>query len=589
MKSFLKTVLAVVVGLGVFMTLIALFFIGSLVSAAISGEGSASTKKNDVLVLKINGPVNEVEPAVPFNFSILSGFSMNESYSLRGLVRAIDLAKADKNVEGIYLNTDGMAAAPATYEALHDALVDFRAAGKWIVAYNNSYGTSQYYLASVADSIFLNPMGGLTLDGMTSVIPYFKDAADKLGVEMQIFRVGTFKSAVEPYMLDHMSDANRLQTVTYLQEIWDKMMDEVAASRGLDVDSLNAWANTALSYAAAEQLPAGLVDGLRHHNDMETIVKRMAGQKESKKFHGIDHKKMLATGDDDERGDEVAVLYAVGEIVDAAEGTELAIVGDKLSKEVDKLTKNKKLKAVVLRVNSPGGSVFASEQIWKSLMDLKASGKTIVVSMGDYAASGGYYISTPADYIVAEPNTITGSIGVFGMIPNFGGIAQKVGVNFEEVKTHEFGTLTTMRAANEAERQKIQAGIERVYDIFLGHVADSRGMTKDSVNVIAQGRVWTGTHALEIGLVDELGSLQTAVAKAVELAGIDPRKYHTKNYPETTDDFMDMFNQAEEDVTIRIADRLLGTDRQLEQAMRRIRRGSRVQAIMEEMPVFVGN
>ena len=589
MKSFLKTVLAVVVGLGVFMTLIALFFIGSLVSAAISGEGSASTKKNDVLVLKINGPVNEVEPAVPFNFSILSGFSMNESYSLRGLVRAIDLAKADKNVEGIYLNTDGMAAAPATYEALHDALVDFRAAGKWIVAYNNSYGTSQYYLASVADSIFLNPMGGLTLDGMTSVIPYFKDAADKLGVEMQIFRVGTFKSAVEPYMLDHMSDANRLQTVTYLQEIGDKMMDEVAASRGLDVDSLNAWANTALSYAAAEQLPAGLVDGLRHHNDMETIVKRMAGQKESKKFHGIDHKKMLATGDDDERGDEVAVLYAVGEIVDAAEGTELAIVGDKLSKEVDKLTKNKKLKAVVLRVNSPGGSVFASEQIWKSLMDLKASGKTIVVSMGDYAASGGYYISTPADYIVAEPNTITGSIGVFGMIPNFGGIAQKVGVNFEEVKTHEFGTLTTMRAANEAERQKIQAGIERVYDIFLGHVADSRGMTKDSVNVIAQGRVWTGTHALEIGLVDELGSLQTAVAKAVELAGIDPRKYHTKNYPETTDDFMDMFNQAEEDVTIRIADRLLGTDRQLEQAMRRIRRGSRVQAIMEEMPVFVGN
>ena len=589
MKSFLKTLLAVVVGIFVAGVLATLCLTCSVVGmAALSADDAVQTEKHDVLVLNLNDALDETEPAMPFSFSLLDGLTMDRSLSLRTLLEAIRLGAADPNIEGIYLSTDGLMAAPASLKALRNALADFKATGKWIVAYNDSYGFGQYYLASVADSVFVNPYGSVTLNGMTSLIPYFKGTLDKLGIEMQIFRVGTFKSAVEPYMQEHMSEANRLQTLTYMQEIWDEYTADIAASRGLTADTLNAWADRAIGYDKVSDLPAGLVDGARYRSQMEPLVKRMAGQKEDKALHAVTAKQMASTATDKEQGDRIAVLYAVGDIVDSGSKGETAIVGGDVVRQLGKLAKDKKVKAVVLRVNSPGGSAFASEQIWRALMDLKAAGKTLVVSMGDYAASGGYYISAPADYIFAEPTTITGSIGVFGMIPNFGSVADRIGLSFEEVKTHEYGTLTTFRAATEAEKARIQHGVEATYATFLSRVSEGRGLTADSVHTIAQGRVWTGSHALSIGLVDELGGLSDAVRKAADLAGLTEGKYHTRNYPEAKDPIMALLEQdnAEDNVVIRLADQLLGTDRQLERALRRARSGTRVFALMEQQPIF---
>lgn len=587
MKSFFKTLLAVIIGIFASGVLAVLCLTCSVAGLVLSADDSVQTEKNDVLVLRLNTELDETEPDMPFSFSLLGGLNMDKNLSLRTLLEAIELAAADKNIEGIYLNTDGLAAAPASLKALRGALADFKAAGKWIVAYNDSYGFGQYYVASVADSLFVNPLGSVTLNGMTSVIPFFKGTLDKLGVEMQIFRVGTYKSAVEPYMQEHMSEANRLQTMTYLQEIWDDVVADIAASRGLSADSLNAWANRAIGYDEVAQLPAGLVDGARYRSEMEPLVKRMAGQKEDETLHGVTYTQMASTANAKDEGDRIAVFYAVGDIVDSGSKGETAIVGDDVVRQLGKLAKDKKVKAVVLRVNSPGGSAFASEQIWRALMDLKAAGKTLVVSMGDYAASGGYYISAPADYIFAEPTTLTGSIGVFGMIPNFGSIADRIGLNFEEVKTHEYGTLTTFRAATEGEKAKIQHGVETTYATFLSRVSEGRHLPTDSVHTIAQGRVWTGAHALGIGLVDELGGLRQAVRKAAQLAGIEEGKYHTKNYPERKDPFSALLEQGQDDdLTIRMADALLGTDRTLERALRRAKSATRIYMLMEEQPIF---
>lgn len=569
MKSFLKTVLAVIVGLSLTAALSFILLTCSVIASIASSSDNSTAKVSqpgDVLILKINGEVSEVPASMPFSFDLLGGLTMNEDLSLRGYLNAIAIAEQDPNIVGIYLNTDGMSASPASYEAIHDALNAFKASGKWVVAYNDNFSLGQYYVASAADEVYVNTIGSISFDGMSSVQVYPKALLDKLGIEMQVFRVGSFKSAVEPYMVEHISEANRLQISTYMGNIWNQMVSDIAKSRNMSVSSLDSLANLAVSYMQPDELSSlGLVDGQLYKTDVEKIILEKTGKSE---LQGIYAKDLVESGYEkffpQDRPDQVAVLYATGEIASesTAQGGGDGIFYEDLIKDIRALASDDKIKAVVLRVNSPGGSGFASEQIWKALMDLKAK-KPLVVSMGDYAASGGYYISCLADHIVAEPNTLTGSIGVFGVIPNMGGLASgKLGVNFEEVKTHQFGTLTSMRSATPAERVKVQAGIDAFYELFTKRCAEGRKMEQDSIKAIAGGRVWTGSDAIKIGLVDQLGGLSQAVVKAADLAGLSDKKYSLVNYPapkSTMEQLMDLMGEKQEDITLRIADQLIGS------------------------------
>lgn len=549
--------------------------------ASMSEEETSTTKPGDVLFLKINGPVEETPSALPFAFDMLSGFSLNQGLDLRTIMEAIDVAEADPNISGIYLNSDNMSAQPATFEAIHNRLEEFQKSGKWIVSYNDNYTLGQYYLASMADSLFVNTIGTVQLDGMSSVTPYFKGLLDKLDVNVQIFRVGSFKSAVEPYMTDKMSDANREQITRYLTSIWEVMSTDIAAHLDVDVEYIDSLANQAVSYMSpAELAKTGLVDAQIYKEEVEDILLQFAG---TKKLNGISAKvlaKNFAKTFPSKGKEQIAVLYAVGEIVsdEASAAGEASIYWPTLIKEIKALQKDDDVKAVVLRVNSPGGSAFAAEQIWKALTELRDK-KPLIVSMGDYAASGGYYISAPADYIIAEPNTLTGSIGVFGMIPEFSGIATgKLGLKFEEVKTHEFSPLTSFRPANQSEAAKIQAGVENTYELFLTRCADGRAMEKDSVAVLAGGRVWTGRDALTNGLVDELGDLDYAIEYAAKQLGLESGNYYSKNYPKNEDSFAALLKTATDDATIRIADYIMGTDRIALDFIRNLKKADRIQA-----------
>ncbi len=583
-------VLAVIVGtllVGIICTMFTTCVFVGMAAAASSEETGTTTKPGDVMLLKINSEVSEIPSSMPFAIDALGNFSMVDGLSLRGYLNAIEAAKKDPNITGIYLNTDGMEAAPATYEALRNALVDFKSAGKWIIAYNDSYTTGQYYVASAADSLYVNTIGGIVFNGMSSLLTYPKGLLDKLGIEMQIFRVGSFKSAVEPYMIDHISEANYLQTQTYLKNIWDVIVSEISASRNIPVERLDSLANEAVSYMQPDELSTtGLVDGMLYKTDVETIILNKIQQSELKR-HAVTAKQMAANAakaDNPFTSDKIAVLYACGEIATEGDGADDNIYYNSLIKDIRSIAADPKIKAVVFRVNSPGGSAFASEQIWKALIDLKAQ-KPVVVSMGDYAASGGYYISCMADYIVAEPNTLTGSIGVFGVIPNMSGlVSDKLGVNFEEVKTHQFGSLHTMRAATEAEKAKVQRGVEFTYDLFTRRCAEGRGMEQDSIKAIAGGRVWTGSDAVNIGLVDELGGLNAAFAKAAELAGLAEGSYTRVVYPfekSKMEIFMELMGEKAEDLSLRITDVVLGTtpaDREALKFIKHIQDADHIQA-----------
>lgn len=598
MKSFLKTVLAVIVGFVITAVMSCLLLTCTMIVSLAGADGDKATpsKSGDFLLLKINGEVSEVPPSSPFAFDIMSGLSMNQDLSLRGYLNAIAIAKKDPNIVGIYLNTDGMSASPASYEAIRNALKDFRTSGKWIIAYNDNYSAGQYYVSSVADSVFVNTIGEVSFNGMSSILTYPKALLDKLNIEMQVFRVGSFKSAVEPYMIEHISDANRLQTVTYLQNIWNQMVADISESRGISVATLDSLANQAVSYMQPDELAkTGLVDGQVYKTDVENMILAKTGLKE---LQAITAKSIVLaeyeTYFPQEMSDKVAVLYAVGEIASeaTARGGEDGIYYEDLIKDIRAIADDDEIKALVLRVNSPGGSGFASEQIWKALMDLKAK-KPLVVSMSDYAASGGYYISCLADYIIAEPNTLTGSIGVFGVIPNFGGLVSgKLGVNFEEVKTHDFGTLTTMRSATPAERAKIQAGIEHFYELFTTRCADGRHVAQDSIKAIAGGRVWTGSDAIRIGLVDELGGIDAAVAKAASLASLSEGSYSRVSYPlpqDPMEQFLKLMGNAPEDITLRIADEVAGVtgaDRSTVRFIKKLQNADRVQARSFEAVVY---
>lgn len=532
MKDFFKNVFATFVGLFLFVLVTLLLGFVCIFGMVLSSESTTEIKNNSVLVINLSGPLNErTEENVITKFV---GKTANET-SLEDVLSGIEKAKADKNIKGIYLEAGVFV--PNSYAALQeirDALIDFKKSNKWIVAYGDSYTQGTYYLASVANDVYLNPQGMLDWHGLSTQRIYLKDMLAKFGVKVQVSKVGTYKSATEMFTGDKMSDADRQQTSAYLNGIWKYLLKGVGESRNIPIAKLNEYADSVITFAnPADYLKMKLIDKLLYTDQVRNEIKKRLGIASGDDINQVSLAD-LKTVKADKNGNEIAVYYAYGDIVDApVSGTSLSqhnIVGKDVCKDLKELMDDDDVKAVVIRVNSGGGSAFASEQMWHQIMELKKV-KPVVVSMGGYAASGGYYMSVPANWIVAEPTTITGSIGIFGMFPDFSGLAsEKLGIKFDEVKTNKNGTfLSPMRPLSPDEMRMLQVYIDRGYNTFKDRVAQGRKLTMQQVETIAQGHVYTGEDALKIKLVDELGGLDKAVQKAVQLAKI--KDYYTKNYP----------------------------------------------------------
>ena len=508
--------------------------------AMLVGNAFGNAKLGDKTVYRIDMKGIVVEQAQEDNpFAALSGAVpfgalKQETVGLDDLLSNIKLAKEDDHVKGIYLKGGSLSVAPASAKAIRDALIDFKTSGKWIIAYAESYGQTNYYIASVADKIYLDQVGEVAWHGLSGTKMYYKRILDKIGVEMQVLKVGTFKSAVEPYFRTSMSEADRKQTEVYLFGIWNNMTAAVAESRHLTVEQMNQYADEFMDVQPQEKyIQYGMVDSLVYRQDMDSVLVRLIGDEDytvitTSKMASIERKKNKAK-------DRIAVVYAEGEITDE---TGDGIVGTKMIKTLSEVMKDDDIKAMVFRVNSPGGSANASEQINHAVKLIQEKGIPVVVSMGDYAASGGYYISSEADYIYAEPTTLTGSIGIFGVIPNYKGIREKVGLDIDGVGTNKHAAMLTnltMKGMDEGERALMQAMIERGYDLFTRRCAEGRNIPQDSIKAIGEGRVWLGQDALRLGLVDELGNIDNAIDKAAELAGIED--YALVYYPKPKDPF----------------------------------------------------
>ena len=539
MKDFLKFTLATVTG--IILSSIVLFIIGMVTLFGIVSTADTETivKKNSVMMLDLNGVLVERTQESPLG--ILSQLFSDDSntYGLDDILSSIKKAKENENIKGIYLQASMLGTSYASLQEIRNALLDFKESGKFIIAYGDSYTQGLYYLSSVADKVLLNPKGMIEWKGIASAPLFYKDLLQKIGVEMQIFKVGTYKSAVEPFISTEMSPANREQVTAFINSIWGQVTEGVSASRSLPVDSLNALADRMLMfYPAEESVQCGLADTLIYRNDVRNYLKQWVDLKEDDRLPVLGLSDMINVKKNmpkDKSGNIVAVYYASGEITDysGSSTSEEGIVGTKVIRDLRKLKDDEDVKAVVLRVNSPGGSAFASEQIWHAVKELKTE-KPVIVSMGDYAASGGYYISCVADTIVAEPTTLTGSIGIFGMVPNVKELSEKIGLTYDVVKTNKFSDFgNIMRPFNQDEKTLMQMMITQGYDTFVNRCAEGRHMSKEAIEKIAEGRVWTGEAAKELGLVDVLGGIDTALEIAVRKAGIEG--YTVVSYPAKQD------------------------------------------------------
>lgn len=533
MKEFLKFTLATIVG--VVLSGIVLFFLGMITVFGIvaSSKSEVHVKENSIMTLELNGELLERSEDNPF--SQYFGDKLT-SYGLDDILSSIKKAKENENIKGIYIEATRLASPFASTEEIRNALLDFKESGKFIVAYADSYSQGLYYLASVADKVILNPQGSIEWQGLVSQPIFFKDLLQKLGIEMQVFKVGTYKSAVEPFISTEMSPANREQVTMFLNSVWGQVVSDISTSRKIPADSLNALADRMLMfYPAEESVKCGLADTLLYKDGVKDYLKKLTDVKKEDKLNTLSLSEMVNVEKNvpkDKSGNIVAIYYAYGGI---DESDDSGIVSKKVIKDLQGLREDENVKAVVMRVNSPGGSAFGSEQIWHEVMLLKEK-KPVIVSMGDYAASGGYYISCAADYILAEPTTLTGSIGIFGMVPNVKGLTEKIGLNFDVVKTNKFSDLGAIgRGLNDDEKALIQMKINDGYKLFVTRCANGRKLSVEDIEKIAQGRVWTGKEAKKLKLVDELGGLDKALNVATERAKI--KNYTVISYPEKEDFF----------------------------------------------------
>lgn len=529
MKSFFKTFLAALLALVAGSGCIMIFFfvgvaglIGSLVSLGDSNAVPVNIEQHTILKIDV-AQLHDVVSVNPFDS--FSSSTATQPVSLSQAIRAIADAKNNPNIEALYLNVEGVEAGMASVDELRLALQDFKASHKPIIAYGDSYSQKAYYLASVANQIYLNPLGSIELIGIASGEMMYKDALDKVGIKMEVFKVGTFKSAVEPYILNKISDANKLQKQEYIYGLWSSILQGVSTERKINADSLNAEVNRGLAFVNSDKyVQTKLIDKLLYRDQIDSVFAAQLKVKKSElKMVNLSALAAQQTDDIEVKDGVVQVIYAEGEITQAnispfAAG--VSTIGAGLGDRLREAAEDDDVKAVVLRMNSPGGDAFLSEQLWHAVKQLRSK-KPVVVSMGDYAASGGYYISSAANRIVAQPNTLTGSIGIFGLFPNFSELVQKVGVNVEVVKTNDFADLTISmpyKPLTNEQRALIQRHVERGYDIFLSRVAEGRHMTKAQVDSVGQGRVWLGRKAQTLGLVDKLGGLDVAIKEAASLA-----------------------------------------------------------------------
>ena len=536
MKDFFKFTLATITG--IIVSCVVLFFVSILIlfSMLSSSESETQVRKNSVMMLDMRGMLSERSQDNPFE----------TTYGLDDILSSIQKAKDNENIKGIYLQAGSMGAGFASIEEIRKALADFKTSGKFVVAYGDQYSQRLYYLASVADKVILNPQGSIGWYGLASTPVFYKDLLSKIGVEMQVFKVGTYKSAVEPFTATEMSPANREQVTAFIGSIWNQILDGVSASRKIGKDSLNMYADRMLMfYPSDESVKCRLADTLIYQNDVRDYLKTLVKIDEDDRLPILGLEEMVNIKKNvpkDKSGNILAVYYASGEITDYAgsAASDEGIIGSKMIRDLRKLKEDDDVKAVVLRVNSPGGSAFASEQIWHAVKELKAK-KPVIVSMGDYAASGGYYISCAANSIIAEPTTLTGSIGIFGMIPNVKGLTEKIGLTYDVVKTNQFSDFgNLMRPVNSDERALLQMMIGQGYDLFVSRCAEGRHMSKDKIEKIAEGRVWTGEMAKKIGLVDELGGIGKALEIAAQKA--DLKGYTIISYPAKKDILSTLFD-----------------------------------------------
>lgn len=560
MRSFFKYVLATITGIIISTVLLFIIFIG-IISMMVSSVGSSTeavVPTNAVLFIDLNHEITEKSEPNPFENMELPGFVSTKSIGLNDIVSRIKAAKTDGNIKGIYLNVAGAGTGFATLKAIREALVDFKTSDKFIIAYSDGMTQKGYYLNAVADEIYLHPQGSLDFRGLASSVMFFKEALDKVGVEMQVLKVGTYKSAVEPFIMNSMSDANREQVNSYLGSIYGTFLQDISTSRKISADSLRSIANGYLIREAADAKKYGFVNDLLYKDQVIAKIKAKLGLDDKKDIPTVallDYKKSADKGE--AGGDRVAVLYAYGDIVDG-EGVEGQIGGDKLSRELRELRRDDKVKAIVLRVNSPGGSALASESIWREV-DLTKKTKPIVVSMGDYAASGGYYISAAADSIFADPTTLTGSIGVFGLVPSFQKLFNtNLGIHFEAVKTAKFADMDVDmdRPLTEEEKTIIQGGVNKIYQVFMKRVADGRKISIAEVDSIGQGRVWTGEQAVKLKLVDRVATLDQAIAAAAKKAKLE--NYRVSEYPREKDPFATIWSTSKDKIKMWMLEDELG-------------------------------
>jgi len=533
MKQFFKFVLASMVGVLIISIVLLFVIIGIIVAA--SSEKTVEVEPNSVLQISLNYPITERTPDNPLSGLSFLGLDGDKSIGLNDILANIKKAKTDANIKGIFLDESYMIAGQATTEEIRNALIDFKKSGKFVIAYSEVYTQSFYYLASVADKVYINPKGDFQFHGFSSEITFLKGALDKLGIDVQIIKVGTYKSAVEPFFLTKMSDANRLQVNSYLGSLYDHFLTQISVSRNINKDSLFNYANELKIRFPEDALKYKLVDGLKYKDEVLDELKQLTGadaKDDLKSVELADYTKGDTKKENEkkESKNRIAVVYAAGEI-NGGDGDDNTIGSERISKELRQARLDDKVKAVVFRVNSPGGSSLASDVIWREVM-LTKKVKPIIVSMGDLAASGGYYISCAADSIIAEPNTITGSIGIFAILPNMQKFFNdKLGITFDGVKTGKYADLGDVsRPLTPEEKGILQSEVNHGYDDFTKAVAEGRHKTQAYINSIGQGRVWTGEQAVKIGLVDRLGNINDAIKSAAKEAKI--KNYKLIAYPE---------------------------------------------------------
>ena len=560
MKEFFKFVFASMLGfiLSFFAVLLLLIVIVTAIVSTAGSDGEVSVASNSVLHVSLDYPIKERTDKNPFAELSFLGLESKKKLGLNEILQRLEDAKSDDHITGIYIDASSLESGMATMEEIRNALIDFKKSGKFIIAYSEVYSQGAYYLATAADKIYLNPEGMIDFRGLSSEIMFFKGALDKLDIEAQIIKVGTYKSAVEPFILDKMSEPNKQQVTSFLGSMYDHFLSEISKSRKIPKNTLFSIADSAKIRSPKDALTLKMVDGIMYKDEVLDELKKLTKIDKKKEIKSVSLEEYAPAEKEKEESSQnrIAVIYANGEIM-SGEGNDETIGSERISRAIRKARTDDKVKAIVLRVNSPGGSALASDVIWRETVLAKKS-KPVIVSMGDLAASGGYYIACAADSIFAQPNTITGSIGVFGIIPNMQKFFNnKLGITFDGVQTGKFADLGTVsRPLTDAERMIIQLEVNKIYDTFTKKVADGRKKSQSYIDSIGQGRVWSGTEALKRGLVDRLGNIDDAITSAAKKAKI--KDFKIVNYPAQVDPIKSLFDNSADKVKAYFVQRELG-------------------------------